>query len=375
MTPAASRSLADVLALAGVGCLALRRTGSGRAFDIVEANALATTWLGLEPGGGSGLERLAGGAVPLETWAELVLAVSRALTFDGTLPAVAGRRDALALSGAPAGEDLYWIVLRPIATAGAEVMASEPPRGLDQLIDEPIYALTMDVDCRLSLAWTLGPMATLLGTLPRADDAWTPFVHPEDRERWRDRNLQVLRGEPADCRYRLQASDGTTVEVEDHAIPERDGQGQIRGLVARLRVDRPAEALAESPPPIDLLARLARHAGARAAALVDPAGLVVELETEATTGEAEDWPGDSTLIAALRDHGDVLEELRGALDPAAIGVGLQVADLRVELVPLGAGLLLAMIVTPLPHEPAAAGLAEIAEPALPAPAPDEPQWR
>ncbi|TVQ35449.1 MAG: EAL domain-containing protein [Geminicoccaceae bacterium] len=354
MTANPANALTDVLAAAGIGCIGLRRTRDGGPFEIAEANALALRWLGLEnrfERGGLGLERLAASGVPIDIWAELVLATSRARAFQVELEAVPGRRLALSLTGAPVADGGYWLVLRPEAGEAAGPEAT--PLGLDALIDEPIYALTMDVDCRLGLAWTLGPMAALLGRVPEPGSSWTLLLAEDDRARWRDRNLEVLAGTPASCRYQLRGADGRLVTVEDHAIPQRDATGQVSGLLARLRPVVAAEPAVPAPIPLQTLAKLALRAATPVAVVLDDAGTVgAELPLAAALDAAtEGWPAAATFLAAVHGHGEALAALVAAVEPEALAVATRLGGVVVELVPLGDGQSLVM---PAALPPAAA---------------------
>ncbi len=352
MTPTAASSLTDVLAGAGIGCIGLRR-GGGRTLEVVDASPLALRWLGLDAGGirGASLERLATSDLPLQTWAELVLATSRGQAFDATLPEVRGRREAVALTGAPAGDDLYWLILRPAAAPVPS--AVHVPSGLDALIDEPIYALDMDADCRLSLAWTVGPIAALLGSEPEAGAGWASFVHPDDRDRWRDRNVAVLAGRSAACRYRLQGSGATLVAIDDFAIPQRDEDGRIRGIVARLRQETEQLAPPLSPaagttiataPPVSALGYLARRSGARFAALVDRDGALVEVVVPGD-GDPDDraWPSPRELAALLHARAETVAEVLHLADPRALDVAVRLDGTVVDLLPLPDGRALALV--------------------------------
>ena len=380
MTARPTPSLTELLGTAGIGCVGLRRSDQG--LTAIEANRLARDWLGLGDAGqiGSMLERLAAANLPLEIWAELVLAVGRDQPFAAELPAIEGRA-ALALVGAPTAGDTYWLVLQPLPAAASATAASPRPvhGGLDALLDEPIYALEMDVDCRLSLAWTMGPMAELLGRQPTPGSGWTDWVHPEDRVRWRDRNLAVLAGRPARCSYRLQGAGGVLVAVDDDALPEQDASGQVRGLVARLR-RRPDAAPAPSPAetvavPTDDLVRVVRHAGARFAALIEPDGsLATVLLPAADDAEGEAWPTASGLAALLQEQQAALAGCLRAADPDSADLALRLDGVVVDLVRLQNDRALALVGSaPPPAKPP--GLEELAPPAPSPRRVDDSRWR
>jgi diguanylate cyclase (GGDEF)-like protein/PAS domain S-box-containing protein len=363
MTTRGARPLVEILDVAGIGGVALRRAADDGAFRIAEHNDLAARWLGLETGGarGLGLDRLWQRADEMTTWAELVLALEHGTTFETRLPPRPDGRPALAVFGAPAPQDSFWLVLTPDAAREDAPAGAAGPDRLDAVatvLDDALYALELDLDCRLALTWTLGPIDRLVGDSPPVGASWADVVAVGDRALWRDRNLAVLAGRAATCRYRLRARNGENALVEDHAVPDRDEHGHVRGLVAR--VSRVVET-APSPAPAEPagpalaatgLAALARRSGARLVARLDGEGDVREVLHPGSDGE----PGVVDALAAT--IGDARAQLAAAIheaDPLAEALGVELAGERGELVPLGDGSALLIV----DGEPAAGpGLAE-----------------
>ena len=374
MNPAA-RPLVEILAVAGVGGIALRRAAEDGAFRIAEHNELAARWLGLDRGGarGAGLERLWHRADEMTTWAELVLALERGTTFETRLPARADGRPALTVVGAPAPQESFWLVLTPAEGAPPPTPAGAEPDLLDAVgavLEDVLYALELDLDCRLAVTWTLGPVNALVGAVPAGGASWAEIVAVDDRAAWRDRNLAVLTGRPATCRYRLRARNGDDVVVEDHAVPRRDDAGQVCGLVARVRriaepppaEPEPAPAAASAPG----LAALARRAAARLVARLDAEGGVLQvLHAPAGSGDADDAEREALMAALAAARGQLAALIRDA-DPLAEGLALDLAGEPAELVPLADGTALVIVDA---AAPAPAGLAE----APPAPLDAAPQ--
>jgi len=384
MTSRGSRPLVEILALAGIGGVALRRAADDGAFRIAEHNDLAARWLGLEGGGarGLGLDRLWQRADEMTTWAELVLALERGTTFETRLPARRDGRPPLAVVGAPAPQESFWLVLTPEpsgAPPSAPAAAPDALAAIGAVLDDALYALELDLDCRLAVTWTLGPVATLVGDSPPVGASWAEVVAADDRALWRDRNLEVLAGRSAACRYRLRARNGDDVMVEDHAVPQRDGGGHVRGLVARVRpvAERAATAAAPAATAATTaeLAALARRAEARLVARLDADGAVEALlhPPENPVEPGARGPDDALLDAIARERGR-LAELMQAVDPLAEALGADLAGERAELVPLAdRG---ALLIVDAPPAPPSAGLAEAAAPAArqPSPADEAERW-
>ncbi|MFP4360529.1 MAG: EAL domain-containing protein [Alphaproteobacteria bacterium] len=371
MTSSGSRSLVEILALAGIGGVALRRGADDGAFRIAEHNHLAARWLGLEGVGarGLGLDRLWQRADEIAIWAELVLALEHGTTFETRLAPRHDGRPALAVVGAPAPQDSFWLVLTPEAGAAPSPSPAAEPDALAAIgavLDAALYALEFDLDCRLAVAWTMGPVTALLGDAPAVGASWAEVVAADDRALWRDRNLEVLAGRSAACRYRLRARNGDDVVVEDHAVPQRDRAGHLRGLIARVRrVTEPAPVAPPSPAPADAgvaeagLAALARRAAVRLVARLGADGTVRSLL----------HPGDDALVEAMARERDRLVALMSALDPLAQAIAAEVAGERAELVPLPDGG--ALVIVDAPPPPPSAGLAEAPAADLRPPAPED----
>jgi diguanylate cyclase (GGDEF)-like protein/PAS domain S-box-containing protein len=356
MNAAAGKPLVEILGEAGVGGVALRRGARDGAFRIAEHNRLAARWLGLGAGDarGLGVERLLAAGDDVAIWAELVLALERGADFAARLPARGDGRPPLDVLGAPAPQESFWLVLTPAVTATASPRAApEPERleALNEVLDVAVYALELDLDCRLAVTWTLGPVAELLGGGPPEGGSWADLVAVDDRALWRDRNLAVLAGRSATCRYRLRDRNGEAVTVEDHAVPRRDGEGQVLGLVARVRrvVEPPAPPVEPppappppaSPPAAGTIAVLARRLDARLVARVDAAGAVVAVlhPSPETINRAEDprWSASEALLAALERERDAIATAIAEADPEAEAFSVEIAGERAELIPLADG--------------------------------------
>ena len=300
---AAPLPIGDILGAAGIGLVVLRRRAEAGGWRILDRNANAVRWLALDEASAPGatLDRLVTAGGTITVWAELVLALERGSGFSARLDARDGERPALALTGAPASSDGYWLVLTPTL---AEPAAGPPPseRGdaLSSVLGEAVYALSWDLDCRLVLDWTLGPVAALLGRTPAAGTSWAGWIAAEDRAIWRDRNLKVLSGATAGCRYRLDAADGSSVVVDDQAVPERDAAGNVTGLVARLA---PVVGEERAAPGTDMLPReLAARVGALLVARLDGEGrLAAQLHPDPHRGTTTDEPDRWRQVEVVRD--------------------------------------------------------------------------
>jgi diguanylate cyclase (GGDEF)-like protein/PAS domain S-box-containing protein len=369
MSKRAARPLVDLLAVAGIGGVAFRRDAAGGAFRIAEHNELAARWLGLTAGGGRGpgLERLWQRADEMATWAELVLALERGTTFETRLPARRDLRPALALVGAPAPDDGFWLVLTPEPDDEPPPPVAGPGRldAIGEVLDDALYALALDLDCRLVVTWTLGPVDNLVGETPSVGASWAEVVATDDRALWRDRNLAVLAGGPASCRYRLRARNGENVLVDDHAVPDRDERGRVRGLVARVSrvvetAPPPPAAPAATPAHVadNAFEALARRSDARLVARLCADGEIRALLHPRPAGCAAAHPGarrdgDALLETIARERGHLAALVREA-DPLARCLGFELAGERGELVPLPDGTAL-LILDAAPPPP---GLAE-----------------
>ncbi|MEO1092341.1 MAG: EAL domain-containing protein [Pseudomonadota bacterium] len=364
MTRGPARALGDVLATAGLGCLVLRSAGESGGTALLEANELARRWLAIPADtNGAGLERLVGPALPLSLIAQVVLAVDGTRPLAADLAAVAGLRPAVDVIGAPVASGHYWLLFRPAtaATTLAEgAPAAAPPESVGALLDDPIYALAMDADCGLRVAWTLGPFHALARQPPVPGESWALAIHEDDRALWRDRNLHVLGGSSATCRYRLRAAGGEEVVVDDAAIPQRDPDGEVRGIVARLRRAGATPSRLETPPPAMVLRQLAGRIGADLVLGIDAGGAIERVLHPDLLGEPDDAPSGGQalldLVDRLAEAAPAMAAVLDRLDSDALAVSLAIRDLRVELVPADDGRALALVRRP--STPRDGGLAE-----------------
>jgi len=357
-----ARPLVDVLDSAGIGALTLRRRRDDGAVTIAECNHRAERWLGIAtgPARGLGLDRLWQQSGDMTIWAELVLALEHEREFSARLPARGEARPALAASGAPIAGGAYWILLTPVAAATEPDAKTTSPRldAVAAVLDDAVYALELDLDCRLAVSWTLGAIASFVTAPPLPGGSWAELIAADDRASWRDRNLSVLAGVPATCRYRLRSHGGEEVLVEDHAVPRRDAAAHVRGLVARIRRVDDAEFAPTVTASHHALVALARRTSARLVAQVAAEGAIAEILHPAPSGLDGGFadPDIDALIAVLRQERERLAALLQAADPEAQAMSLALPTGPAELVPLGDGTGLVLADPPAP--PARRGLAE-----------------
>ena len=366
MTSRGARPLVELLAVAGVGGVALRRAAADGAFRIAEHNDLAARWLGLAESGahGLGVERLWQRADEMSTWAELVLALERGTSFATRLSPRRGVRPALTVVGAPAPQDGFWLVLTPEASEPAPPQTTEPAllEAAGALLEETLYALELDLDCRLAVTWTLGPFDALVGQPPPPGASWADMVAAADRPLWRDRNLMVLGGGTATCRYHLRAGNGDAVLVEDLAMPRRDEGGHVRGLVARVRRVADAEAPTAAGVPLTpsleaaLAALACRSDTALVARLDRDGGVHAVLRGPGADDEAAaDTEAGAAALAAVQREREAIGALLDATEPSVAGLGAELAGHRLELFALPDGT--SLVIADRAHK-AAIGLAE-----------------
>ena len=382
MSARGARSLVELLAVAGIGGVALRRAAADGAFRIAEHNDLAARWLGLAEIGahGLGVDRLWQRADEMSTWAELVLALERGTSFAARLPPRRDTRPPLTVVGAPAPQDGFWLVLTPEASAPPRSQIAEPAlmEAAGALLDEALYALELDLDCRLAVTWTLGPLDALVGQPPPPGASWADMIAAADRPLWRDRNLKVLGGSPATCRYQLRAGNGDAVLVEDAAVPRRDEGGQVSGLVARVRriyeVEPVAAPAAAMPAALEAgLAALARRSDAALVARLGPdrgvRAVLRGLDPEPDATAAAE--AGAAALAALEREGEALGALLDAAEPDAAGLGAELAGHRLQVFALPDG---TSLVIADRADAAAAGLAEPPVAARAAPEDEAERW-
>ncbi len=361
-----ARPLGDLLDKAGLGLVVLRRSNAARGWRIGEHNGTAAEWLGADPAtlSGAGLDRLLT-SDDTTTWAELVLALERGEGFGATLPARAGHRPELDLVGVSGNGESFWLMLKPVASAAVPPPTTAPTPAidaLDALLDEPLYAVSWDPDCRLVVDWTLGPIADLLGTVPSAGASWSERIAFEDRTVWRDRNLKVLAGYAAHCRYRVEAPDGRSILVDDQAVPQREPGGAISGLVARIR--RTTSGAPDTAATEALLRALAARIGATLVVLLDQDGRITADLYPDTDPDSAELADDWRRVEAIRDRivarRDAIVALLAEADPDAWGLALDLGDHAIEIVPLDDGCLVVVDARP---QDAPTGLQEAPPPA------------
>ncbi len=334
-----ARPLGEALSDTGIGLLALRRSSRDASWRLVECNADARAWLEFErtDPDRQGLDGLLAARGDVTVWAELILALERGAPLRIRLDARPGRRPELDLVGRPSGRDGYWLLLLPVAGLPADREAADDRlASLDAVLREPVYALALDLDCRLVVEWTLGPVRELTGHSADSGATWSDWIEPAERVVWRDRNVKVLGGAAASCRYHMRTVDGAAILVEDHAAPRRDARGATVGLVARVT---PISSMGTAQPEADAIVRaLAARTKAALVALVDDGGrLTVQLHPASgppSDPSSEPQLLEETLRARLIGARQQLAALLEQADDDTATMSLDLDDHTAELVRL-----------------------------------------
>jgi diguanylate cyclase (GGDEF)-like protein/PAS domain S-box-containing protein len=96
---------------------------------------------------------------------------------------------------------------------------------LARLTSDSVYQLRVETDCRLTLDWTAGAFARLVGySAPEVEalGGWTALVDPADARIVQRRAQKLLAGETASAEYRIKGKDGARRWLRDTGWPQWD---------------------------------------------------------------------------------------------------------------------------------------------------------
>jgi PAS domain S-box-containing protein len=222
---------------------------------------------------------------PGEPFAALVDAARTGEPYAGRLRlrTPAGQTQAVAVRAQAMAQhpDRYvvWIDTGPVAAGlPARLAPGESARLLAALSDACFYELSVDVDCRLRLAWADSRLAELTGYEP--DEllemgGFFGLVVAADRDELHRRNQRLLTGQAAPVRYRLRRKEGDLRWVQDTARAERGAEAElVTRIVGTLANVTDAWTGLPPPPVLERLAALLADTAGACLFLVDLRGRI-----------------------------------------------------------------------------------------------------
>lgn len=234
-----------------------------------------------------------------------------------------------------------------------------PITSLEALIEDGIYRLELDADCRLRLVHGGAAFERLTGyDADKLDQSggWFSLIEPGDLDLVKRRNLAVLAGANQQIEYEIRSRTGERRRLIDHALPDRDDDGQIIGICGLLREasrQETAPSIAPNgsvPHDMDALARLAGDTVLR----VRRDGTVAQVLVQGSINPGEPWVAGTSVLSAVhqRDRSrldtalleqneqdppvDFMLTLADPSDPSPVSVTLAAAsdDLLISLKPM-----------------------------------------